>query len=179
MIDLLSEIEEAMVQKLASSSITCFETRITQDDDLDTIDKTPAVNIAVTEGAFASVGQGFKNTIDIVVTVVVKHASGRDKEVRRVIYPIMQGVWMLFNGRSLTIKRDTNVVEKVDCKPLLPVKWQKIAETKTGMAFATRYSTSAEFTVVSDEVEVDLTGIDTTFLFEPGDVPVVIGKVNL
>lgn len=122
----------------------------------------PGVFVSVEEGAFESVGRGWKQKLDVYVEIEFENL--RDEEKRRVgAFMILSAILQYLIGQNLGLKIDS----------LKPQKWQNVTGEEDYKASKTRFQiifkTFFNIEAVSDEVVTGLLKVGLNYYLKPGD----------
>ena len=166
----MSQIEDAIVQRLKGKGLQVRDIDIQKG--IEGIAQ-PAVYVAIEDGRFEQVSNyTFKQILSIFLYIVFKHLR-TEKERRRGIYPILEGI-----AGTLTLQDLGLAIE-----PLKPIRFRDITDDDTAnagmIAYQMEFETSYNITRVDDETVTDLLRIGLNYYLKPGDDAVDASIVTL
>ncbi len=156
----IAQIEDAIIQRLKDKGLQVRDIDVQKG--IEGIPQ-PAVYVATEEGRFEKIGQiTFKQSLSIVLYIVFKHLKS-EKERRRGIYPIIEGIIgiLMLQDMGLAIE------------PLKPRSFKNITDEDSDraglMAYQIEFETSYNIARMEDEVATDLLKIGLNYYLKPGD----------
>lgn len=156
----IAQIEDAILERLKSKELTVREFDVQKGvEGL----VTPACYIAIDAGSFKRLSQSvFRQILTITLYIVFKHLKD-EKERRRGIYPILEGVIGLLTMQTLDL----------DILPLTPKSFRNITDEdsfRAGLiAYQIEFETSYDVVAMSDDVAGELLKIGLNYYLKPGD----------
>ncbi|HSW36108.1 MAG TPA: hypothetical protein VLH18_05860 [Candidatus Limnocylindrales bacterium] len=167
---IFNDIETAMHQKAKAAGLSIKFIELSDDDDLDTIERVPAVNFSIRSGKGHILNSSTERfDIDIYATVLVKHEKAEDAR-RKLMNPLLQGIIGLFVGNGLSVTRPDTTVENIPLKKKVWCKgFQQVRQTKNGLAYVIQFSTVVDIAAIDQEEAEGIISVALDEVYKPGD----------